>query len=279
MMTKMEENKLIEATKKMRLDCLRMSRASGKEGMHFGGSLSMIEIAAVLYLSVGNVFPDEIDYEKRDRIIISKGHGIPAVYAALRQLGRITEEELDSFKSSRTELYAHPAVNKRLGVEFSSGSLGQGLSLGVGCALALRHKHLNQSRVYVVLGDGECNEGSVWEAALSARKYRLNRLCAIIDRNALQYDGKTSHVLPMEPLREKWESFGWDVLEIDGHSVRACQEAFLTKTDKPLVVIASTVKGKGISFMENQPEWHFGQMTAKQFEQAWGEIINDRVLF
>lgn len=273
----MKEDELIEAAQKMRLDCLRMSRASGREGMHFGGALSMIEIAAVLYLSIGNVFLDETDYEKRDRIIISKGHGMPAVYAALRQLGKITEEELDSFKGPQTELYAHPVINKRLGVEFSSGSLGQGLSLGVGCALALRHKHLTESRVYVVLGDGECNEGSVWEAALSAGKYKLNQLCAIIDRNALQYDGETSQVLPMEPLREKWESFGWEVLDIDGHDVRACQKAFLTKTDKPLVIIAATVKGKGISFMENQPEWHFGKMTAKQFEQAWEEIANDRI--
>lgn len=264
-------------TRGMRKDCLRMAQASGTNGMHFGGTLSMIEIAAALYLGIGNIFVDEKCYEKRNRIIISKGHGIPAVYAALKQIGKITEEELLRFKSGEGELYAHPAMNKRLGVEFSSGSLGQGLSLGVGCALALRQKGIKESRVYVVLGDGECNEGSVWEAALSAKKYDLNQLCAIIDRNGMQYDGETDQVLPIEPLSKKWESFGWHVLTVDGHDPEACREAFITKTDKPLAVIANTIKGKGISFMENEPKWHFGQLTTKQFEKAWKEIADDRV--
>lgn len=237
----------------------------------------MIEIIAALYLGVGNIFVDEEAYEKRNRVIISKGHGMPAVYAVLKQMGVIAEEELLGFKNGESELYAHPAINERLGVEFSSGSLGQGLSLGVGCALALRHKGLVNSRVYVVLGDGECNEGSVWEAALSAQKYGLSQLCAIIDRNGMQYDGKTEQVLSMEPFSEKWESFGWHVLNVDGHDVVACQKAFLTQIDKPVVVIANTIKGKGISFMENEPKWHFGQLTGKQFEEAWKEIADDRV--
>lgn len=264
-----------QIVKNMRADCLKMALASGKNGMHFGGTFSMIEIAAALYLGIGVSFEGEGGYEERNRIIVSKGHGIPAVYAALKQLGKITDEEIKTFKREETELYAHPSINTRLGVEFASGSLGQGLSLGVGCALAMRHKRNNTSRVYVILGDGECNEGSVWEAALSASKYHVNQLCAIIDRNNLQYDGETSTVLPLEPLREKWIGFGWDVLEINGHDVDACCNAFLAKTDKPIVVIANTIKGKGVSFMENRPEWHFGQLTAKQFEQAWKEIMDD----
>ncbi len=260
-------------TRSMREDCLKMAQASGKNGMHFGGTFSMIEIAAALYIGIGNTFGND----ERNRIIVSKGHGIPAVYAVLKQIGRVTDTEIQTFKGEETELYAHPSMNARLGVEFSSGSLGQGLSLGVGCALAMRHKGVEKNKVYVILGDGECNEGSVWEAALSASKYQLNRLCAIIDRNHIQYDGDTGEVLPLEPLREKWSSFGWDTLEIDGHDVEACRKAFLAETDKPLVVIANTVKGKGISFMENQSGWHFGQLTSRQFEQAWGEVADDRV--
>lgn len=259
-------------TKEMRLDCLRMAQASGKQGMHFGGTLSMIEIVAALYLDVANVFPD--DYEKRDRIIVSKGHGIPAVYAALKQLNVITETDLQAFKGEDTELYAHPSINKKLGIEFSTGSLGQGLSLGVGCALAMRQKGNNESRIFVILGDGECNEGSVWEAALSASKYKLNRLYVIIDRNYLQYDGATDQILPIEPLRQKWESFGWCVTEINGHDVEACSNACLTMTEKPMAVIANTIKGKGISFMENRPEWHFGQLSSKQSKQAWEELTD-----
>lgn len=276
-MKEIGQNDWKQVTKAMRADCLRMAQASGKNGMHFGGTLSMIEIAAALYLGVGNIFVDENCYEERNRVIISKGHGIPAVYAALKQLGRITDEELKTFKGEETELYAHPSMNKRLGIEFSSGSLGQGLSLGVGCALALRHKGMKKSRVYVVLGDGECNEGSIWEAALSAPKYNLNRLCVIIDRNGLQYDGETKQILPMESLKEKWKSFGWSALEINGHDAETCKKAFLTESKSPLVVIANTVKGKGISFMEHQVNWHFGRLTAKQFEQAWREITDDRI--
>lgn len=269
-----EWTELKKAAKRMRRDCLIMAQAAGKQGMHFGGSLSMIEIAATLYMGIGNVFLEK-DCQERNRIIISKGHGMPAIYAAMKEMGRLSEDDLKSFKSGNTNLYAHPSMNIDMGVEFSSGSLGQGLSLGVGSALALRHKQLNKSKVYVILGDGECNEGSIWEAALSAGKYQLNQLCAIIDKNGLQYDGETASVLSMEPLREKWESFGWDVLEIDGHDIEQCYDAFSYKSQKPLVVIANTVKGKGISFMENQSSWHFGQMSAKQFEQAWEELGND----
>lgn len=272
----MVKKELGTAVKEMRADCLKMSQVSGKQGMHFGGTFSMIEIAAALYLGIGNVFPEE--YEQRNRIIISKGHGMPAVYAALKQLGKINDDELLTFKGTETELFAHPSINPRLGIEFSTGSLGQGLSLGVGCALAMRRKNIDKSRVYVILGDGECNEGSIWEAALSANKYGLNHLCAIIDCNKLQYDGNTEDVLSMSPLKEKWESFGWNVLEIDGHNVDECQKAFQKQTDKPLAVIANTIKGKGISFMENRAEWHFGQLTAKQYEQAWKEVADDRVL-
>lgn len=257
----------------MRRDCLLMANYSGKQGFHFGGTLSLIEIVATLYLKVGNIFIE--DKALRHRIILSKGHGMPAVYAALRQTGKLSSEDLKTFKGDETNLYAHPSMNGDLGIEFSSGSLGQGLSLGVGCSLALSNKRNVSSRVYVILGDGECNEGSVWEAAMAASKYNLNQLCVIIDKNGLQYDGETESVLPMASLADKWKSFGWDVIEINGHNVEECYQAFITKTEKPLAIIAHTVKGKGISFMENRSEWHFGQLSKELYHQAWEELNHD----
>ncbi len=257
---------------KMRQDCLVMAEAAGSSGMHFGGTLSMIEIIAVLYLQVMKITPDYLNDEKRDRAIISKGHGIPAVYAVLHQAGIITDDELKTFKQNETELYGHPSKNKRLCIEFSSGSLGQGLSLGVGTAIALLRKNNNNSRVFVILGDGECDEGSVWEAAMSAAKFNLNNLVAVIDKNKIQYDGDTEEIMPLLSLSDKWKSFGWNTLSIDGHNIIECEQALSTRYSKPTVIIANTVKGKGISFMENNPEWHHRQMTKTQAAQAWQEL-------
>lgn len=263
---------LNEACLAIRQDILRMAKAAGDSGLHFGGSLSMVEIAAALYLEVLNISPDMLCAEERDRLIISKGHGVPAVYAAMRLCGIISPEELDTFKQDDTRLYGHPCMNPEIGIEYSTGSLGQGLSLAVGAALALRRKQNTSSRLFVILGDGECDEGSVWEAAMSASHYRLNRIVAIIDRNRIQYDGNTETVVSLESLRAKWESFGWEVREIDGHDVAQCCEAFSAESDRPIAVIANTVKGKGISFMENDPAWHFKKMTSKQMKLAMEEL-------
>ena len=272
---KMEEKRIEELKQYchlMRQDVLRMAKAAGSSGLHFGGSLSMIEIAAALYLEVMNISKDLLSSEERDRFILSKGHGVPAVYAALRQIGILTEEELDTFKNNTTELYGHPCMNERLGIEYSTGSLGQGLSLAVGAALGMRHKGNNSSRVFVVLGDGECDEGSVWEAAMSASQFSLNNIVAIIDRNKLQYDGDTEGIMRLESLKEKWSSFGWEAIEIEGNDVAACCNAFSMQSTKPLVVIADTIKGKGISFMENDPSWHHKKMSSAQEKLAMEEI-------
>ena len=260
------------AALQMRKDSLRMSLAAGDSGAHYGGGLSMIEIMDVLYLAIMKVDVDNPSDDTRDRFILSKGHGVLALYAALKQVGFVTDDDLNTFKTNNTFLYGHPSMNIPKGIEFSSGSLGQGLSLGVGSCLALQRKSNRTSRVYVLLGDGECNEGSVWEAAASAAHYNLGQLIAIIDKNGLQYDGETKNVLSMDNLEEKWSSFGWDTLVIDGHSVEELYDAFTKEHDKPLAIIANTVKGKGISFMENSSLWHHSKLSPKQHGDAVKEL-------
>lgn len=261
-----------EICRLMRIDCLKMAEAAGIAGMHFGGSFSMIEIVYALFMLKMKIKPGYFSHEARDRVIVSKGHGVPAVYAALHQAGIISDDMLSTFKTDNTVLYGHPCVNQEIGMEFSAGSLGQGLSQGVGVALALRHKKNTSSRVYVLLGDGECDEGSVWEAAMSATKYALTNIVAIVDNNHLQYDGAIEKIMPLGNFRDKWESFGWNVVEINGHNVDACYNAVAKDYNSPTVVIANTIKGKGISFMEGDFSWHHKQMSKKQFIQAYEEL-------
>ena len=272
----MNHERLLEKCKavslQMRKDSLRMSLRSGAVGAHLGGGLSMIEIMAVLYTAIMKYDLKEPQNEERDRFILSKGHGVLALYTALNQAGFIPDEDLDTFKSNETYLYGHPSMDIKKGIEFSSGSLGQGLSLGVGTALALRHKSNENSRVYVLLGDGECDEGSVWEAAASAAHYKLSNLIAIVDENELQYDGPTHEVLSMGSFSRKFESFGWDAINVDGHSVKSLYDALTRKGEKPIAIIAHTIKGKGISFMENKREWHHSRLSQKQYEEAMQEL-------
>ena len=187
----------------MRLDILKMALAAKMQGAHMGGSLSMVEIMAALYGGVINMNALVAGKEERDRLILSKGHGVMAQYAALLQAGLLQDEDLLTYKANHGRLSAHPAVNPALGIEYASGSLGIGLSLGVGAALALRRKNNSQSRVFVILGDGECNEGAVWEAAASAAHYALKNLVAIVDRNGLQYDGNTESIMQLEDFKAR----------------------------------------------------------------------------
>lgn len=258
--------------KEMRKDILKMALAAKREGGHLGGSLSSVEILSALYGGVMNFDPKSPADESRDRFIFSKGHGVMAQYAAFRQIGFLTEEQILTYKQSGSVVTAHPSLNPDLGVEFSSGSLGQGLSQGVGVALALKRKKNLGSRVFVLLGDGECDEGSIWEAAMSAASYKLDNLVAIVDKNGLQYDGDTEKVLALEDLGSKWLAFGWDAVDVDGHDVCRLQEALSKKGSKPIAVIAHTVKGKGVSFMENVPAWHHSILTQRQFDEAMAEL-------
>ena len=260
-------------TLEMRIDLVKMGLSAKSAGAHLGGSLSLVEVMAALYGKVMRFDPANPQAENRDRLIFSKGHGVIAHYVALKQVGMLTEEELLTYKTTGSVVSAHPSIHQaRLGIDFASGSLGQGLSQGVGVALALRRKRNESSRVFVILGDGECDEGSVWEAAAAAAHYRLNNLIAIIDQNQLQYDGPTEQVLDLSDLTAKWRAFGWEVVSVDGHDVDAVAAACDTPRDRPLAIIAQTIKGKGVSFMENVPAWHHGVVTQKIYDQAMAEL-------
>lgn len=235
----------------------------------------MVELLVCLYLGSIRYRKDEPDWEMRDRVILSKGHAAMALYAVLSQAGIIDASELSSFKKDGSRLGAHPSLNGLPGIEFASGSLGQGLSLGVGTCLALRRKGNDESRVFVFLGDGECDEGSVWEAAASASQYHLDRLTAVVDMNRLQYDGLTDEVLSLGEFEKKWESFGWQALTVDGHDAGQILDAYGYKSDKPLVIIAQTVKGKGVSFMENNVEYHNAALREELYKKAMEELGTD----
>lgn len=256
----------------IRKDIIEMTFSAGRNGAHIGGGLSMVEILSVLYFHALNVNHKEMDNEIRDRFILSKGHGAIALYSALRHSGFLTEEELYSFKNTGSKFWTHPKKNLKYGIEFSSGSLGMGLSLGAGTAIGLKKKN-NPSRVYVYIGDGECNEGSIWEAAAFVAHQNLDNITVIIDRNRLQLDAPTNEIISMENMTERWKVFGFDTIEIDGHSIPELINAFNKKSSKPIAIIANTVKGKGVSFIENNPVWHMGVLSQEQYELAMKEQV------
>lgn len=265
-------NKCKIAAHQVRRDIVDMTFATGNIGAHLGGSLSMPEMLVSLYEGCLRYDKNDDQWEERDRVILSKGHAALALYPTMVQAGILERGRLDEFKKNGSQLSGHPSLNGLPGIEFASGSLGQGLSLGVGVCLALKRKRNNVSRVFVFLGDGECDEGSVWEAAASAAHFELNNLVAIIDTNKIQYDGDTNDILSMSPMAEKWKSFGWNVIELDGHNVEALVDAYNTKSGRPLVIIANTVKGKGISFIENNWRFHNARLSKSQYEQAISEL-------
>lgn len=260
--------------RKMRYEAIE---AIGRAGSgHLGGVLSIIEILTVLYFAVLRVDPKKPKWEKRDRFILSKGHGGPALYVILAEKGFFPKEWLNELDASGSRLPKHIDRLKVPGIEVSTGALGQGLSIGVGMALAEKLDFRNEYGIYVLLGDGECNSGQVWEAAMAAAKYQLDNLIVIIDRNKLQVDGFCRDVMPTEPLATKWRAFGWHAIEADGHDTVEILKAFrlAEKTKgKPTVFIAHTTKGKGVSFMENRVEWHARSISQKEIGIALQEIM------
>lgn len=256
---------------RMRLRALRMAHDAGKNGAHLGGGLSCIEILATLY-SYANINPQNVKNRDHDRILISKAHCVLAYYAALYEKGFLTEEDIKTFEQDGSDFPGHPLKNIDYGIEYAGGSLGMALSVGIGMAYAAKQEKSNR-RVYVLLGDGECEEGSIWEGIISASHFNLNNLCVIIDRNRLQYDGTTEEIGGLGNFKEKMKAFDWQVEEIDGHNVSALLEAFENiNADKPKMVIADTIKGKGVSFMENNKKWHHSTLSDKQYEEAVAEV-------
>ena len=272
----MTDKKLVkkceDAAKRIRKQILDMTYSTGNTGAHLGGSLSIVDLLAALYLGVLNYDNKDPNYCDRDRVILSKGHAALALYPTLAEAGIIDFSELDSFKKDGSRLGGHPSLNGLPGIEFASGSLGQGLSLGVGVCLGLKRKNNQTSKVYVFLGDGECDEGSVWEAAMSASHFGLQQLIAVIDSNSVQYDGYTKDVMNLESQKEKWESFGWETAVINGHDIHQILEAYRKVHEKPLAIIANTVKGKGISFMENNYRYHNASLSKELYERAVNEL-------
>lgn len=256
----------------IRGDIIKMVAEAGSG--HPGGSLSAVELVTALYFQVMRLNPEDPWWPDRDRFVLSKGHAAPLLYAVLAERGYFPVEELNTLRKMGSRLQGHPSYHKLPGVEAATGSLGQGLSMSLGMALAARLDG-RDCRVYTLLGDGECEEGMVWEAAMAAAHYRVDNLTAILDFNGLQIDGPVSQVLSPLPFPEKWQAFGWAVREIDGHDLNQVLEAFAWAKGvkgQPSIIIARTVKGKGVSFMENAAEWHGKAPSKEQCLKALDEL-------
>ena len=268
----MSDQNILGICKEMRRKILEISYICNQSA-HLGGGLSMVEVMAVLYGHVLRFKVGEPRWEGRDRFILSKGHGVLGYFPALLVAGIISEDIFKTFKTNESDLIAHPVMNLDLGIESSNGSLGQGLSMGVGIALAAKKKK-SDFKVYVYMGDGECNEGSVWEAVMSAAQLGLDNLTAVVDYNKLQSDGDSRQIMDLADLAGKFKSFGWDVHEIDGHDIAQIVKAFEAPkvSGRPKILVAHTVKGKGISFMENNNEWHHNRLTKANYELALAEL-------
>ncbi len=264
--------RLLETARQVRLDIIEMLFRAGSG--HLGGSLSATDILVALFFGEMHFKPDDPCWPDRDRFILSKGHGAPAYYAVLARLGYFPREELATLRQFGSILQGHPDSKCTPGVEIPTGSLGQGLSIANGLALACRMNRLG-SRIFILLGDGEVQEGQVWEAAMSAAHYGLDNLTAIVDRNRLQIDGRTADVMGLEPLPRKWEAFGWHTLEVDGHDIAALLQAFKTCREvkgRPSMIIAHTVKGKGVSIFEDKAKYHGVAPTPEEYQQALQEL-------
>ncbi len=245
---------------------------------HPGGSLSIADIMAVLYFEEMNVYPDDSKNPDRDRFVLSKGHCAPALYGALAEKGFIPKEDITTLRKADSYLQGHPDMKHIPGVDMSTGSLGQGICAANGMALAAKLDNKDY-RVYTILGDGECEEGQVWEAAMFASHYKLDNLVAFLDFNGLQIDGDITEVMNPTPFDKKFEAFGWNVISIDAHSfdeIKSALKAAKQCKGKPTLILAKSVKGKGVSYMENQASWHGSAPNDEQYEKAANEL-NDKI--
>jgi len=268
-------DKIKQMTKNMRKNILDMSLEAGAQSSHFGGGLSIVEITATLYGGIMKYDPKNPEWDDRDRFILSKGHGVLGYYTALSEIGLITKEELLTFEKSKSFLLGHPVMNRKKGIEFTNGSLGMGLSVGIGVAIAAKKKNKSY-KVFVLIGDGECNEGSIWEAAMSAPHFKLDNIIAILDKNNFQQTGSNIEILNTDSLNKKWTSFGWEVVEVNGHDIQQLFENLSKKNmkNKPKLILANTIKGKGFSFSENSNEWHHKILTKNQYDKAINELYS-----
>tara|TARA_B100001093_G_scaffold62789_1_gene52745 strand:- start:3577 stop:4413 length:837 start_codon:yes stop_codon:yes gene_type:complete len=268
-----EKKKIQDFSKEIKKKILKMAYVAGAHSSHFGGALSIVDIISFLFCSHMNIKKDDPTSSDRDRFILSKGHACLAYYAALSQIGFIKEKDLETFELDGSDLLGHPVINRDIGIEFSNGSLGMGLSLAIGVAIALKKKRKN-NKIFVILGDGESNEGSVWEASMAAVKFNLDNIFLIVDKNNFQQTGTTQEIMNSDNLQKKWESFGWNVNSIDGHNIDEMIKYFssIKYNQKPNALIMNTIKGKGFSFSENNNDWHHAILTKKLYEEALKEL-------
>ena len=258
---------------RVRKNILEMAVSAGADSAHFGGALSITEIVSTLFAYQMKIDKKNPKWEERDRFILSKGHACLVYYAALCEVGYISNNELKTFEKNDTNLLGHPVINRNLGIDFSNGSLGMGLSLGIGVAISSK-KNKRNFNVYVIVGDGECNEGSIWEGAMAAPNFKLDNLYVIIDKNNFQQTGSNKEIMNVGNLKDKWSSFGWHTTELDGHNIRDLYNFFKEsyKITKPKAIIANTIKGKGFSFSENNNDWHHSILSKSIYEKAVEEL-------
>ena len=268
----MKQNDLENMALEMRRKIIDISHDCG-QSTHVGGALSMVEMMTVLYGHVLNFDAKNPRWEDRDRFILSKGHGVLGYYPALLLAGIISKETFDTFMVDGTDLIAHPVMNMDLGIESSNGSLGQGISMAVGIALAAKKKNKSY-KTYTLIGDGESNEGSVWEAAMLAPHLGLDNLTVLVDYNRMQNDGAGKDIINIENMPERFHAFGWHTIEVDGHNISEIVKAFQNDSGdlKPKAIVAHTVKGKGISFMENEKSWHHNRVNKVNYDLAIEEL-------
>ena len=271
-----EDKKIIDKINNFALNSrkniLDMALSAGASSSHFGGALSIVEIVSTLFATQMKIDSSNPNYEERDRFILSKGHACLALYSALVEKKFLKKKDLETFESDGSNLLGHPIINKLSGIEFSTGSLGMGLALGVGVALAAKKKQKNY-KTYVVLGDGECNEGSIWESVLSASHFKLDNMTIIVDRNNFQQTGKNSSIMDLKNLKNKFKSFGCETVEIDGHDIKKIYKSLINKNlNKPKVIVANTIKGKGIKLFENDNNWHHSIITKSIYKNILKEL-------
>ena len=268
-----EKQRLQDLARELRLTVIDVMAWSG--GAHVGGSLSIIDILTILYFKYLKVDPANPQWEDRDRFILSKGHAAAGYIPVLAKKGYFPEETLKTFNHFGSPFAMHPDCNKVIGCDASAGSLGHGLSMAVGLGLGARYLEKDWKTV-CLMGDGECGEGSIWEAAMSASNFKLDNVIGIVDRNRLMIDGKTEDVMALEPFCDKWRAFGWDVVEIDGHDFDQLDEALShawAATDQPVLIMANTVKGKGVDFMENNVVYHYASADSELCAKAKASIM------
>jgi transketolase len=277
---KMLINEIRDKTELMRRDSIEMGYAAGSQGAHFGPALSCMDMVATLYFGVMNHDPKNPEMPERDRFVLSKGHACLAYYAALMESGYIPKEMIPQFKGNNSILCGHPSINMKYGIEVSTGALGNGFPIACGMAKAAKIKG-EAHKVYCIVGDGECNEGIIWEAALNAAKYKLDNLIVLVDINSFQLSGTTSEVMPID-LNALWNAAGWEVSHIeDGNDVeevlQILTEVKKSEGGKPHVILAKTVKGKGISFMENNLKFHATPINEDQYQQALADLTKAEI--